>query len=127
MNAWDASLFLILTALLATGCLFSEDPLLTPSTGDATPLQPGAYNLCSYEPRTNKPDCSQTTLTFNEHGLYRLDMEGEDAPSFMRLRARGKNAFGVQISMGEDGGFAYFFGKSQAQTFVLRWMSCPAL
>ncbi|NOX95313.1 MAG: hypothetical protein GXP04_09535 [Alphaproteobacteria bacterium] len=114
----------IASALVLTGCLVSEDPILTASNGSATPIAPGAYIMCPLSDDADEEDCEAFTIEHDTSGLYNFIKEDEE-PTQMRFRRIGHRGFAVQLS--EDDGYMYYYGAGNSNRFQLIMMMCSDL
>ena len=87
-------------ALALSGCLVSEEPLLSDANAGAAPIAPGRYQACG-----ESDDCKALRVSV-EGGVYTFEPEAEDA-SLGRFRPLGRDAYLAQ--MWEDGDHSYFY------------------
>jgi len=116
----------VVGGLALSGCLVSEDPVLDASNGNATPVKPGAYVMCSVGEGDDGADCDQFSITHDDTGLYRFDKEGEE-PTDMRLRRIGRRGFAVQLLEDSDDAYLYYYGAGNSRRFRLTMMLCADL
>lgn len=113
-------------AFALAGCLVSDDPILTATTGKATPLAPGDYTMCPVSDEADADDCERFAVTVDDTGLYRFQpIEDADDAATMRFRRIARKSYAVQAD--EDDGYMYYFGRGGAERFTLTMMLCSSL
>jgi len=114
-------------AILLTGCLVSEEPLLDASSGRAKPVRAGNYQMCSFSDGEPDGECEMTAITIGPDRLYSMS-ESNGETNFLRFRKVGRRAYLVQL-LGEDEseGFVYYLANTRRNAFTLTMMNCPDL
>lgn len=113
------------TGLLLSGCLVSDDPVLTAANGHATPLEPGGYQMCEEDEGDEDANCEQFSISADQSGLYIFDAEDED-PTQMRFRRIGRRGYAVQVLEGDDD-YLYYYGSGDSNLFRMTMMLCADL
>ncbi|MEZ5893896.1 MAG: hypothetical protein R3C58_12240 [Parvularculaceae bacterium] len=106
----------------AGGCLVSDEPMLDARTGKAAPLADADYVGCPSD--ESEDECATFTVTRGADGLYTFQKDDEE-PAKFRFRRVARGAYAAQSE--EGGGYSYYYGKGDAQTFTLVLMQCDAL
>lgn len=118
-------------AFLLSSCLVSEEPMFDAASASATPLAPGAYELCPLkEDKTGEmATCDPLTIELADQGLYRFSApeEGDEEPTEGRFKPIGRNAWAIQFKEDGEAGYQYFFGRRSHGEFQLAMMSCRDL
>jgi len=113
-------------AILVSGCLMSEEPILGQANGAATPMKPGAYIMCPLDETPDDDDCEKFTVSHDASGLYLFEKEDEK-PSRFRFRKIARRGYAVQSIEDDDDGYMYYYGRRARKKFQLTMMMCPQL
>ncbi len=113
-------------AILLSGCLVSEEPILDEASGAATPIKPGAYIMCPLDETPDDDDCENFVVSHDASGLYRFEKEDEK-PSLFRFRKIARRGFAVQSAEDDDDGYMYYYGRRVGKNFRLTMMMCQQL
>ena len=113
-------------AVLASGCLVSETPILDQKNGRAKPLKAGDYMVCPLGDDAGEDDCESMKVSHDKAGLYTF-LKADEKPAFFRFRRVARNGYAVQSAEGDDG-YQYYYGrKHQGGRFDLTMMLCADL
>lgn len=104
-------------AACLSGCLVSEQPLLSDANARATPLAPGRYQACGED-----NDCKPLTVS-RDGALFSFEPQGEDA-SLGRFRPLGRGAFLAQMWEDGDGSFFYFYAVKTKSGAKMSMVGC---
>ncbi|HXI88125.1 MAG TPA: hypothetical protein VNH64_11740 [Parvularculaceae bacterium] len=119
-------------ALLLTGCLVSEKPLLDEHNGRATPIAAGDYNACKYyDQNGGAPECSRAHVAFDKTGLYSIkiddDGDDDDKPLSVRFRRLGGGAWLAQLGETSDTDNMYYIAEVEGDDFIMALINCEDL
>jgi len=112
-------------AIVLTGCLVSETPVLTSTNGNATPLKSGSYVVCEIDAGGGENDCESNQITVDETGLY-FFTANEERVIEVRFRRVGRGGYATQVQDGEDG-YLYYYAYGASPSFFMKMMFCEHL
>ena len=115
-----------ISGLMLSGCLISDEPVLNASNGRATPVEPGAYQICEEDEDGEEANCEEFNISLDQSGLYKFDAEDEE-PTQMRFRRVGRRGYAAQLLEDDDDTYIYYYGSGDSDLFRLTMMLCADL
>ncbi|WP_411819078.1 hypothetical protein ABFZ85_08660 [Hyphococcus formosus] len=111
-------------AITLSGCLVSEEPILTEKNGKARPLKAGGYQSCAIADDGSLEDCEPLTVTTTDDRGYMVASD-EQEPTALRFRRVKRKSYVAQMQ--ESDGYAYYYAAGDRNRLTLTMMECPDL
>ena len=114
---------MLVMAVVLTGCIVSEEPLLDKRSGRSKPVKSGDYTSCPIRDGEVDGDCTQMKVIFGRDRQYRLEPKDEE-PNFVRFRRMGRGDYLAQVTGGEPDGYIYFLATRISDGMEWRLLDC---
>ncbi|MEX6633025.1 hypothetical protein [Hyphococcus lacteus] len=114
-----------LAAIALSGCLVSEEPILTEKNGKARPLKAGGYQSCAIADDGSLEDCELLIVARTDDRSYLVESDEQEPTTGLRFRRVKRKSYVAQMQ--ENDGYAYYYAAGDRNRLTLTMMECPDL